>query len=148
MQVGIILEFFEKYKCQDIALPPQSSRYVSNEQPCLKTTGLCEDLLLLSSSFHFFYFMFSAPISFSLCFPISPSLFLISFPSLIKCSRKVLCVYIYYSMHTYILHVYIYIHTRYTYTYYRMHNIYILENINFRLSKKFMTFSFHLFDLV
>ena len=51
-------------------------------------------------------------------------------------------------MHTYILHVYIYIHTRYTYTYYRMHNIYILENINFRLSKKFMTFSFHLFDLV
>ena len=30
----------------------QSSRYVSNEQPCLKTTGLCDDLLLLSSLFH------------------------------------------------------------------------------------------------
>ena len=41
---------------------------------CLKTTGLYDDLLLLSSLFHFFYFIFSAPISFSLCFPISPSL--------------------------------------------------------------------------
>ena len=39
----------------------QSSRYVSNEQPCLKTTGLYEDLLLLSSLFHFFYFIFSLP---------------------------------------------------------------------------------------
>ena len=51
----------------------QSSRYISNEQPCLKN-WLYEDLLLLSSLFHFFYFIFSAPISFSLCFPISPSL--------------------------------------------------------------------------
>ena len=40
----------------------QSSRYVSNEQPCLKN-WLYEDLLLLSSLFHFFYFIFSAPIS-------------------------------------------------------------------------------------
>ena len=30
---------------------------------------------LLFSLFHFFYFIFSAPISLSLCFPISPSLF-------------------------------------------------------------------------
>ena len=52
-----------------------NSGSVSNEQSCLKTTGLYDDLLLLSSLFHFFYFIFSAPISFSLCFPISPSLF-------------------------------------------------------------------------
>ena len=31
----------------------QSSRYVSNEQPRLKTTGLYEELLLLPSLFHF-----------------------------------------------------------------------------------------------
>ena len=47
---------------------------VSNEQSCLKTTGLYDDLLLLSSLFHFFYFIFSDPISFSLCSPIYPSL--------------------------------------------------------------------------
>ena len=35
------------------------NRCVSNEQPCLKTTGLY-DLLLLSSLFHFFYFIVSA----------------------------------------------------------------------------------------
>ena len=57
----------------------QSSRYVSNEQSCLKTTGLYDDLLLLSSLFHFFYFIFSAPISFSLCSLISPSFFFLMF---------------------------------------------------------------------
>ena len=57
-----------------IAFFLQSSRYVSNEQSCLKTSGLYDDLLLLSSLFHFFYFIFSAPISFSLCVLISPSL--------------------------------------------------------------------------
>ena len=108
MQVGIILEFFEKYKCQDIALPPQSSRYVSNEQPCLKTTGLCEDLLLLSSSFHFFYFMISAPISFSLCFPISPSLFFKFLSQALSSVVEKFCVYIY---------IIVCIHTYYMYTY-------------------------------
>ena len=73
------LGIFETYKCSGIALFLQSSRYVSNDQSCLKTTGLYGDLLLLSSLFHFFYFIFSAPISFSLCFPISPSLFLLFF---------------------------------------------------------------------
>ena len=57
----------------------QSSRYVYNEQSCFKTTGLYEDILLLSSLFHFFYFIFSAPISFSLWFPISPSHFFMFF---------------------------------------------------------------------
>ena len=58
------------------------SRCVSSEQPFLNTTGLHDDLLLLPSLFHFFYFIFSAPISFSLYFPIAPSLFLCSFARL------------------------------------------------------------------
>ena len=75
----INLKFFEKTKQNKtknsgIDFFLQSSKYVSNEQSCLKTTGLYDDLLLLSSMFHFFYSIFSAPISFSLCFPISPSL--------------------------------------------------------------------------
>ena len=52
----------------------QSSKYVSNEQSCLKTTGLFDDFILSSSLFHFLYFIFSAPISYSLCFPIFPAL--------------------------------------------------------------------------
>ena len=40
MHTRIILEFFEKYKCPGIAFFLQSSRCISNEQPCLKTTGL------------------------------------------------------------------------------------------------------------
>ena len=62
MHIRIMLEFFEKYKCPGIAFFIQSFRCVSNEQPCLKT-GLDDDLL--PSLFHFFYFIFSAPISFS-----------------------------------------------------------------------------------
>jgi len=46
----------------------QSSRYVSNEQSCLKSTGLYEDLLLLFALVYFFYFIFSTPISFSYVF--------------------------------------------------------------------------------
>ena len=64
MNIQIILKFFEKHKCPGIAFFLQSSRYVSNEQSCLKTTGLYDHLLLLSSLFHFFYFIFSASISF------------------------------------------------------------------------------------
>ena len=69
---------------------------VSNEQPCLKTTGLYDDLLLLSSLFQFFCFIVSAPVSFSLCFPISPSLLLYMFflkplPSVVE---KLLYTYI------------------------------------------------------
>ena len=67
MHIRIILKFFEKYKCPDIAFFfLQSSKYVSNEQSCLKTAGLYDDLLFLSSMVHFFYFIFSAPIY--LCF--------------------------------------------------------------------------------
>lgn len=44
--IRIILEFFEKYKCPGFAFSLQSSRCVSNEQLCLETTGLYDDLLL------------------------------------------------------------------------------------------------------
>ena len=46
MHNRIVLEVFEKSKCSGIAVL-QSSRCVSNEQPCLKTIGLYDDLLLL-----------------------------------------------------------------------------------------------------
>ena len=39
MHIRIILKLFEKYKCSGISFSLQSSRYVSNEQPHLKTTG-------------------------------------------------------------------------------------------------------------
>jgi len=35
--------------------------------------------LLLSSLFHFFYYIFNGPVSFSLCSPTSPSLFFLFF---------------------------------------------------------------------
>ena len=55
MHIRIILEFFEKYKCPGISLFLQSSRYVSNEQPCLKTTGLYDDLFLTLFYFTILY---------------------------------------------------------------------------------------------
>ena len=112
MFIRITLEFFEKYKCPGIAFffSLQSSSCVSNEQPCLKTTGLWDDLLLSSSLFHFFYFIVSAPISFSSCSPISPSLslfFYVLSQAFNKHSRKTF--------------VYIYKNS--------MYNVYVLENL-------------------
>ena len=72
---------------------PWSPRCVSKEQSVLKTTGLYEDLLLLSSLFHFFYFIFSASISFGLYFSISLSVVVLS-QAFIKHGRKAF-VYIY-----------------------------------------------------
>ena len=43
MHIRIILEFFEKYKCPDSTFVLQSSRYVSNEQSCFKSTGLYDE---------------------------------------------------------------------------------------------------------
>ena len=100
------------------------TRYISDEQLCLKTTGVYEDLLLLSSLFHFFYFIFSAPVSFSLYFPISPSLLFFLFDVLSQVFIK---------------------HSRKAFVYIYMHYIYVLENL---WIFKFMTFWFHLFDLV
>ena len=65
----------------------QSSSYVSNQQQCLKKSGLHEDRVLLSSLFHFFYFIFRALVSFSLCFPICLSL-LFFWMFFLKHSRK------------------------------------------------------------
>ena len=73
MHIRIILKLFEKYKRSGVAFFLQNSRHASNEQSCLKTTGLYDDLLL-SNLFHFFYFISSAPISFCLCSSISPFL--------------------------------------------------------------------------
>ena len=88
--------FFEKCKCSAIVFfSLQSSRYVSNEQSCLKTTGLYDDHFILSSLFHFFYFILSTPISFSLFsnFSISSSFFFhILSPAFIKHSRKAFVV--------------------------------------------------------
>ena len=144
----ITLEFFEKYKCLGIAVLLQSSRYVSNEQPCLKTTGICDDLLFLSSflfhiqcshfvqlsyselpfhlvSISLFYFIFSAPISFSLCFPISSSLFCCCslFSSFNHVQQKSFCI----ACIVCIIH-----------TYFR-------KLMNFCLAKKFIIFWLHLF---
>ena len=106
----------------------QSSRYVSNQQPCLKTTGLYGDLLLLSSYFHLFYLIFSTPISFSLHSPISASLlfFDVLSQAFIKYSRK-----------KFSLHMYKYVQ----YLYFR-------KLMNSCLTKKIMTSWFHLFDLI
>ena len=73
--------FFLNKNAQVLLLFHQNSRYDSNEQPCLKTTGLYEHLLLLSSLFHSFSFTFSAPISSSLFFDVLSQAF-------IKHSRK------------------------------------------------------------
>ena len=79
MHIRIILEFFKKCKCPGIVVFLQISRYVYNEHPCLKTTGLYDGLLFLSNLFHRFYFIFSTPISFSLCFSVSVYFLLLLF---------------------------------------------------------------------
>ena len=92
MRIRIILKCFEKCKSLGTALFIQSSRYVSNEQSHLKTPGLYGKLLLVPSLFHIFYFIISAPISFSLCSPIFPSILFVFFNALsqvfVECSRK------------------------------------------------------------
>ena len=96
MHIRITLEFFEKYKCPGIAFFLQSSRCVSDEQLYLKATGVYDDFLLLSNLFHFFSFMFSAPMSLGLCFPISLFYFLTFFlKALSSVVEKLLYTYIY-----------------------------------------------------
>ena len=94
MHIRIILKLFEKCKCSGIAFFLQNSRYASNEQSCLKTTGLYDDLLLLTSLLHFFYFIFRAPIS---LFHFSISSFFLKFflKSLSSVVEKLLYTYIY-----------------------------------------------------
>ena len=67
----------------------QSSRCVSNEQPCLRATGQHDGLWFSSRLLHFFYSIFSAPVSLSPCFPIFPSLpFLCAPQAFLKCTTK------------------------------------------------------------
>ena len=98
--------------------PIQSSRYISNEQLCLKTTGLYDDPLLLSSLFYFFYVTFNASISFSLWFPIFPSIFSLMF--FLKHLWSV------------VVKLFIYINN--------MHNIYFRKLMNFCLTKNLWYF--------
>ena len=88
MHSRVILKLFENYKCPSIAIFFSRVPDVFKEQSCF--TGLYDDLLLISNLFHFFYFIFSAPISFSLCFPVSPPplLFYALSQAFIKHSRK------------------------------------------------------------
>ena len=78
----------------------QSSRCVSNEQPCLETTVLYDDPLFLSSLFYFFYFIFSASIAFMFS-DFSISFFNVLFQSFIKGRRKAI-IYIYRNIIIYI----------------------------------------------
>ena len=105
MHIRITLKYFEKYKCPGTATLLQNTRCVSHKQACLKTSGLYDDLLLLSHLFHFFYFIFSAPISFCLCSPISPSLlfFYVLSQAFIKCSRK---DFVYIPIKIYIIYIF------------------------------------------
>ena len=89
----------------------QSSRCVSNEQSCLKTSTLYDD-------FYFYLVYFTSSISKSVllfhsaCFPISPSfLKKFSFLSLYKHNRKAFMwvyayIYIYVCIHIYIHNMY------------------------------------------
>ena len=70
MHIRVILKLFENYKCPSIAFFSSRVTDVFKEQSCF--IGPHDDLLLVCNLFHFLYFIFSAPISFSLCFPISP----------------------------------------------------------------------------
>ena len=101
MHIRIILEFFEKYKCHIFPFFLQSSRYVSNEQPCLKTTRLYDDLLLLSS----FIFSISYSVLFHLVYIFkflhSLHFFLIRFfPGFYQAQQESFCI------HKYIISIY------------------------------------------
>ena len=119
MHIRIILKFFEKCKCSDTASFSRAPE-VFSKQSCLKATGIYYDVLILSSLFHLFYFIFSAPTSFSLFSNFSIFSLSLCFFSILYCkhSRKAFA---------YILYKYVY-------------NTYIIESINFCLTKKIVTF--------
>ena len=72
MHILVTLEFFEKYKCPGIIFSRAPD--VSNEQSCLKTTVLYDDLLLYLGCFSFSISYSVLPFQL-VCFPISPSPF-------------------------------------------------------------------------
>ena len=114
MHSKIIFDFFflKNANAEELFMV-QSPRCDFSEHPCLETMELQDGLLLFSGVFHFFYFTFIVPISFSLCFPICPrflvAVVVIIFQVSIKCSVRDLCVYIYICVHTHThTHIYIY----------------------------------------
>ena len=84
----IILDIFsEEYKCPGIVLFSKASDMILMSSHVKKQLLLYDDLL--SKLFHFFNFIFKAPISFNLGFPISVPVFLIFLSqAFIKYSRK------------------------------------------------------------
>ena len=107
MHIRIILKFFEKYKCLGIAFSPELRIYVSNEQSCLKITGLYDDLLLLSSLFHFFYFIFSVSSHLVYVLQFLHLFFDVLLQGFIKCIIK---AFVHTHTHTYkYVNIYIYI---------------------------------------
>jgi len=132
MHIRIILVFFEKYKCPGIAFFLQSSRYVSNEQPWLKATGLYDDLLLYLGCFTFSISYSVLPFHLVYVFQFLHLLFCVLSQAFIKCSRKAF--------------VYMYIDSMYMY-FRKLNNFCLLLLLLLSCFKKFMTFWFHLFDL-
>ena len=102
------------------------------KESCLKATGLYNDLLLLPSLFHFFYFIFSALIS--VCFPFFHLFFYCwSLSRLYQVQLKSFCcVCVCVCVYIHIICIIEYIYSR--------------KLMNFCLAKRFMIFWFHLFD--
>ena len=95
MPIRVILKFFEKHKCSGIAFFLQSSRCVSNEQPCLKKLE-CMMIFYFYLVCFTFSVSYSVLISFSLCSSISSSLFFFMFfLSLYQVQQKSFCIHIY-----------------------------------------------------
>ena len=132
MLIRIIFKFFEKHKYPGIAFIfffLQSSRYVSNEQSYIKTTGLY-------NYFYFYLVCFTFSISYSvLPFHLVFQFFHLSFIFLLIFFLKSLS-----SVVEKLLYIHICI--------YNMHNIHIRKLMNVCLTENFMTFWLHLFDLV
>ena len=135
MHIRILLEYFEKYKSPGNAFFfsfCQSSRYVSNEQSCLKKLDYMINFYsyLVCFSSLFFYILFSAPISFSLCSQTSPYLCCCccccSFSShqvWQKSQQKNVYIYIQYIYNIYTYIVYVYIQNAYIYKYICIHKL-------------------------
>ena len=105
MCIRIILEFFEKYTCPGIDILLQSSRCLSNEQPCLKTTELYDYLLLFFQFVSLFLFHIKCSHFIQFIFSnFSISSFSCSFSRIYQAQQKSFCTHTYISMYnTYIL---------------------------------------------
>ena len=120
MHIRIILEFFLKNTNGQILFFCQSSREISNEQPGLKKLDYMRN-------FYFYLVCFTFSVSYSVAFEFLHLFFLMHF---LKPSSSVIEKL----LHTCIYNMY--------------KHIYFIKLMNFCLTTKFMTFWFHLFDLV